>query len=181
MIRKKRYLAVKMGLLALGLAMLMLFPGQAAEAAERKTIYNSPYVSFSPDGKAFTTCAGDQNYKWYAENDSTTVYTGIKSSLRDLQTGEHYYKIGRYDSVPIGYWKVVHRPGQCIHNSYPEQDNWHGVLFGTQHCFGYYFSGWKAFCADCGEPLEDPSIYMSREAAESIQYLDLSNEDGPVS
>ncbi len=55
MIRKKRYLAAKMGLLALGL--MLLFPGQA-EAADKKTIYNSPYVSFSPDGKAFTTCAG---------------------------------------------------------------------------------------------------------------------------
>ena len=61
MIRKKRYLAAKMGLLALGL--MLLFPGQA-EAADKKTIYNSPYVSFSPDGKAFTTCAGDQNYTW---------------------------------------------------------------------------------------------------------------------
>ena len=48
MIRKKRYLAAKMGLLALGL--MLLFPGQA-EAADKKTIYNSPYVSFSPDGK----------------------------------------------------------------------------------------------------------------------------------
>lgn len=62
MIRKKRYLAAKMGLLALGL--MLMFPGQA-EAADKKTIYNSPYVSFSPDGKAFTTCAGDRDYTWY--------------------------------------------------------------------------------------------------------------------
>ena len=110
MIRKKRYLAAKMGLLALGL--MLLFPGQA-EAADKKTIYNSPYVSFSPDGKAFTTCAGDQNYTWYAEDDSTTVYTGIKSSLRSLRTGEHYYKVARWGEVPVGSWKVVHRPGQC--------------------------------------------------------------------
>ena len=99
MIRKKRYLAAKMGLLALGL--MLLFPGQA-EAADKKTIYNSPYVSFSPDGKAFTTCAGDQNYTWYAEDDSTTVYTGIKSSLRSLRTGEHYYKVARWGEVPVG-------------------------------------------------------------------------------
>ena len=98
MIRKKRYLAAKMGLLALGL--MLLFPGQA-EAADKKTIYNSPYVSFSPDGKAFTTCAGDQNYTWYAEDDSTTVYTGIKSSLRSLRTGEHYYKVARWGEYPL--------------------------------------------------------------------------------
>lgn len=177
MIRKKRYLAAKMGLLALGL--MLLFPGQA-EVADKKTIYNSPYVSFSPDGKAFTTCAGDQNYTWYAEDDSTTVYTGIKSSLRSLRTGEHYYKVARWGEVPVGSWKVVHRPGQCIHDGYTSDENWHGIQFGTQKCMQYYYSGWKAFCADCGEPLEDSNIYMSREAASSIQYLDLGSEKNPV-
>ena len=177
MIRKKRYLAAKMGLLALGL--MLLFPGQA-EAADKKTIYNSPYVSFSPDGKAFTTCAGDQNYTWYAEDDSTTVYTGIKSSLRSLRTGEHYYKVARWGEVPVGSWKVVHRPGQCIHDGYTSDENWHGIQFGTQKCMQYYYSGWKAFCADCGEPLEESNIYMSREAASSIQYLDLGSEKNPV-
>ena len=175
MIRKKRYLAAKMGLLALGL--MLLFPGQA-EAADKKTIYNSPYVSFSPDGKAFTTCAGDQNYTWY--DNGTTVYTGIKSSLRSLRTGEHYYKVARWGEVPVGSWKVVHRPGQCIHDAYTSDENWHGIQFGTQKCIKNYYSGWKAFCADCGEPLEDANIYMSREAASSIQYLDLGSEKNPV-
>ena len=177
MIRKKRYLAAKMGLLALGL--MLMFPGQA-EAADKKTIYNSPYVSFSPDGKAFTTCAGDQNYTWYAKDDSTTVYTGIKLSLRSLNTGEHYYKIARWGEVPVGSWKVVHRPGQCIHDGYPTDKNWHGIQFGTHKCGHYYYSGWKAFCADCGESLEDANIYMSREAASSIQYLDLGSVEKPV-
>lgn len=175
MIRKKRYLAAKMGLLALGL--MLMFPGQA-EAADKKTIYNSPYVSFSPDGKAFTTCAGDQNYTWY--DNGTTVYTGIKSSLRSLRTGEHYYKVARWGEVPVGSWKVVHRPGQCIHDDYTSDENWHGIQFGTQKCIQNYYSGWKAFCADCGEPLEDANIYMSREAASSIQYLDLGSEKNPV-
>lgn len=175
MIRKKRYLAAKMGLLALGL--MLMFPGQA-EAADKKTIYNSPYVSFSPDGKAFTTCAGDQNYTWY--DNGTTVYTGIKSSLRSLRTGEHYYKVARCGEVPVGSWKVVHRPGQCIHDAYTSDENWHGIQFGTQKCIKNYYSGWKAFCADCGEPLEDANIYMSREAASSIQYLDLGSEKNPV-
>ena len=175
MIRKKRYLAAKMGLLALGL--MLMFPGQT-EAADKKTIYNSPYVSFSPDGKAFTTCAGDQNYTWY--DNGTTVYTGIKSSLRSLRTGEHYYKVARWGEVPVGSWKVVHRPGQCIHDAYTSDENWHGIQFGTQKCIQNYYSGWKAFCADCGEPLEDANIYMSREAASSIQYLDLGSEKNPV-
>lgn len=176
MIRKKRYLAAKMGLLALAIAMLL--PGQKVDAAAKKTIYNSPYVTFSPDGKAWTTCAGDQNYTWY--DYGTTVNTGIKSSLQSLRTGEHYYKVARWGEVPVGSWKVVHRPGQCIHEGYTIDENWHGIQFGTQKCMQYYYSGWEAFCADCGEPLEESYIYMSREAASSIQYLDLGNESNPV-
>ena len=45
----------------------------------------------------------------------------------------------------------------------------------------YYYSGWKAYCADCGEAIEEYNIYMSREAAASIQYLDLGNERKPMS
>ena len=141
MIRKKRYLAAKMGLLALGL--MLLFPGQA-EAADKKTIYNSPYVSFSPDGKAFTTCAGDQNYTWYAEDDSTTVYTGIKSSLRSLRTGEHYYKVARWGEVPVGSWKVVHRPGQCIHDGYSVHKNVCSIIIlAGRHSVPIVGSLWK--------------------------------------
>ena len=174
MIRKKRYLAV--GLLAMGIS--IIFSGQTAEAADKKTIYNSHYVSISPDGEAFTTCAGDQNYTWY--DNGTTVNTGIKSSLRSLRTGEHYFKVARWGEVPVGSWKVVHRPGQCIHEGYTIDENWHGIQFGTQKCMQYYYSGWEAFCADCGEPLEESYIYMSREAASSIQYLDLGSEKNPV-
>ena len=75
-----RYGRYRAGLLVLGIALLFSIQ---SEAAAKKTIYNSPYVSFSPDGRAFTTCAGDRNYVWYARDDSTTVYTQIPSSLRD--------------------------------------------------------------------------------------------------
>lgn len=172
--RYGRYLA---GLLVLGIALLFSIQ---SEAAAKKTIYNSPYVSFSPDGRAFTTCAGDRNYVWYARDDSTTVYTQIPSSLRDPVVGEHIYTEKRYGEIPVRYWKVVHRSGQCIHNGYTGK-NWHGVSFGRQKCMQYYYSGWKAYCADCGEAIEEYNIYMSREAAASIQYLDLGNERKPMS
>ena len=174
---RMRYGRYRAGLLVLGIALLFSIQ---SEAAAKKTIYNSPYVSFSPDGCAFTTCAGDRNYVWYARDDSTTVYTQIPSSLRDPVVGEHIYTEKRYGEIPVGYWKVVHRPGQCIHNGYTGK-NWHGVSFGRQKCMQYYYSGWKAFCADCGEAIEEYNIYMSREAAASIQYLDLGNERKPMS
>ena len=103
---RMRYGRYRAGLLVLGIALLFSIQ---SEAAAKKTIYNSPYVSFSPDGRAFTTCAGDRNYVWYARDDSTTVYTQIPSSLRDPVVGEHIYTEKRYGEIPVGYWKVVHR------------------------------------------------------------------------
>lgn len=175
--KNRHYPGYLLGLLMI-LGSILLFP-VIVGAEEKKTIYHSPYVSFSPDGKVFTTCAGDRNYKWYAEDDSTTVVTGIPSALRRLNTGEHYYATERYGEIPVGAWKVVHRIGQCIHNGYPDR-NWHGISHGTRKCMKYYYSGWKAFCADCGEAIEQASIYMSREAAASIQYLDLGTEEDPM-
>lgn len=116
---------------------------------------------------------------WYARDDSTTVYTQIPSSLRDPVVGEHIYTEKRYGEIPVRYWKVVHRPGQCIHNGYTGKTGT-GYLWQTK-CMQYYYSGWKAYCADCGEAIEEYNIYMSREAAASIQYLDLGNERKPMS
>ena len=131
--RKKRT-AFFAGIAALGIALLL--PGQTAEAAGKKTIYNSPYVTFSPDGRAWTTNAGDRNYSWYEEG--TTVSTGIASSLRSLQTGEHYYYYDRYGEIPVGHWQVELRPGQCIHDAYTNDDHWHGLTFGKKKCQRYY-------------------------------------------
>lgn len=179
MIREKCCLIGMTALLILGVAGMLPGHVEASETGNGKTIHNSPYVSFSPDRQAFTTCAGEQNYKWYAENDSTTVSTGIKSSLEDLKTGEHYYARYRRGEVAVGMWKVVHRRGHCIHNL-PGNQVWHGVPTGGEACMRYYYSGWKAFCADCGEALEQANIYMSREAAMSIEYLDLGSDEIPM-
>ena len=167
-------------IIGIALGIVLLLPGEQVQASEKKTIYNSSYVSFSPDGKAWTTCAGDRNYKWYDENETTTVHTGIKSSLEVLQEGEHYYRTSRRGEVPIGEWEVVLRGAQCIHNAYGVKPGWHGISFGRKKCHKYYYSGWKPLCADCGEPIEWWIIYMSREAAESIEYMDLGSEENPV-
>ena len=166
--KKRRYLAV-FGLLL----SVLLFPVLPAEAA--KTVYNSPYVTFSPDGKAWTTNAGDKNIRWYPYGE--TVSTGIASSLRALVTGEHYYTRPRIDVVPVGFWRVEWTEAQCIHydRSSPP-DDFHEVSFAQNRCFRKYYSGWLAYCADCGERITDCFIYMSRDAAQSIDYLQLSDE-----
>lgn len=175
MTKKKRRRLCIAAMLALGITLLL--PVRTVQAYEKKTIYNSPYVSFSPDGKAWTTCAGEKGYRWYEEN--TVVFTGMKSSLRKPVAGEHYYSVSRMGEVPIGAWKVCWRRAQCIHNAYGRKQGWHGLRFGTAKCQGYYNSGWKPVCADCGEWIETWNIYMSREAAATIHYMELGSEEAP--
>ena len=149
--------------------MLGIFQGISLSAFAGKTIYQSPYVSFSPDGQAWTTNAGEKNcgYTEYG----TIVSTGITSSLRKLQPGEHYYKKACVEQIPVGSWKVSHAPGTCIHAAYPPSGvSYHEISFGRQMCKRNYFSGWFPTCADCGEVIPI-FFYMSRQAAESIDYL----------
>lgn len=136
------------------------------------TIYDSKYVTFSPDGHAFTTNAGDKNYQWY--DVGTSEDTGIASTIRPLREGEHYYKSAREGKIPVGKWEVVYRTGSCCHNSYPvEGDPYHGIEFGRHKCLEPYYSGWIAYCADCGEAITYSLIYMSKEAAASITQLNM--------
>lgn len=158
-----------------GILLLLFLWGRPAwklMAAPAKTIYNSSYVSFGPDKKAWTTGGKAGGYTWYEKG--TTVKTGISSSLRSPGRGEHIYWTQKAGTLPVGKWVVALKTGHCIHNNYPEAGtDWHGLSFGRQQCGKYYDSGWIAYCADCGGSLADMLIYMSREAAASIDYLDL--------
>jgi uncharacterized repeat protein (TIGR02543 family) len=165
--KKSRYILNFAGCLSL---ILLLAPAMIAQA---KSVYQSPYVTFSPDGQAFTTNYMDKNWEHYPNG--MTINTGITSSVRSLLTGEHYYKEERSGTAPIGKWVVRFQYAQCIHKDYPPiQEGFHGVTFGRLWHLEYYYSGWNAYCADCGDMLENPHIYMSDDAARSITELDLN-------
>ncbi|MCM1191539.1 MAG: InlB B-repeat-containing protein [Butyrivibrio sp.] len=161
---------MKRGILAALLTVLstvLLLGAEPVSAAPVKTIYSSPYVSFSPDGLAWTTNSGDRSIQWYQKG--MTVNTGISSALRKPEEGEHYYYRQAEESVPVGRWVVEHTAGQCIHAEYPS--DYHGISYGRRHCETGHYSGWRAYCADCGEVISDLFVYMSREAAETIDYI----------
>lgn len=147
--------------------------GIRAMSVEAGTIFNSPYVTFSPDGKAWTTNAGDQNVEWYEEGGADDVETGIPSALQPLRAGEHYYDFDRRGTVPVGRWVVKQGRVNCCHNGYLKDDEYHGVPISKQTCLKPHFSGWFAYCADCGRLIVYGHIYMSRNAARSIDYLEM--------
>ncbi len=158
---------VRMILRIIFLTLVFWLPQMETEAG---TIFDSPYVDITGDGAAWTTCAGElHNYHY---QNGYTVKTGVVSSKRSLQTGEHYYNYSRKGLVPIGRWVVAHDEASCIHDDYKTGD-YHGIDYGKQFCERKYTQGWFAYCADCDEKIAHVYIYMCEDAAKSIGYLPL--------
>lgn len=141
------------------------------------TLYESPYVTFSPDEKAWTfnqeLPEGIVNGKptfWY--EDGYTISTGKASGLRSLRRGEHYYAAERRGEVPVGAWEVVHPYSQCIQGGIWEKE-FHGISYGITKCGKPYFSGWEPYCADCGQSINSGLIYGSREAVSSVNSINV--------
>lgn len=141
--------------------------------AHAGTIHDSPYVTFAPDGHAWTTNAGEVDMQWYTKG--TTVYTGIPTKLSELNKGEHYYHYARKGRIPIGKWEVVDMGVNCCHNLYPSMSNpfYHGISYVRNNCLRRHYSGWNAYCADCGTAVETSNIYMSKQAAETLDYFEI--------
>ena len=166
----KKSIFQKMALLAVCMGIGLSAQGITAQAAG--TVYNSPYVQFAPDGQAWMfkqDLPDSRNDFWY--EDGETVTTGIQSTVRSLKVGEHYYGGDRAGEIPVGKWEVAHPFARCIHKltSYPLE--FHGYTdFGKKTCGGAYYSGWIAYCADCGEPIT-PLIYASKEAVSTVNSI----------
>lgn len=149
-------------------AMFILF-GVAPLRVEASALTGNSNITWTSDGKAFTTDAGEPGYAEYAKG--YTVVTGSTSSKEELLIGQHYYESNRTGDVPIEKWVASYIPGNCIHNAYPKEDvDWHGLIFGRQCCMGNYKTGWIGTCADCGQEIH-MLFYMDKETAESVKCL----------
>lgn len=133
-------------------------------------VEENPYVTWSPDGTAYTVQAGDKTAEWY--DYGTVVDTGVKKTLPDLQKGEHLYASEEKGVIPIEKWVVTQSSGRCIHKKYPQEDTFHGVPFRRKICKGLYYSGWLPICANCNGVAEECLFYMSDDAATLMKYID---------
>lgn len=106
----------------------------------KAALENNPYISFSPDGSAYTTNAGDTAYEWYKTG--TLADTGVKSSVGELEQGQHYYEKWITGEVAVGTWEVMHERGICSHDDHFAGADFHGISYGKNKCGGYYYSGW---------------------------------------
>jgi len=162
--KEKRYISYFIFLI-----LLLFFQEIHVEASSLQGNLN---ITLSPDGKAFTTNAGDTNYTWYPNKH--TIYTGVNTSLRTLEEGEHTYQTSRNGIIPIERWEVNHVPGQCIHDSHVLLGYYHGISYGKSKCKRPYNSGWFGYCADCKRQVNNMLIYMNESTAYTIKDLNLN-------
>lgn len=159
---------IKLCIVLWGLLLGFFWSGFSVRAGN---LYTSPYVSFAPDGLAWTTDAGNRAVEWYADDGADNIRTGVAGTLKALQTGEHYYKVRKTGAIPVSEWQVSLSRVNCCHNSYPSDDHFHGVKYSRGPCFQKHFSAWRPICADCNAPIVRCHFYMSKAAAKSLGYL----------
>lgn len=159
---------------------LLLFVGMVMSGillnvgrVKAETVYDSPYVTFSPDGLAWTTDAGNQNVCWYQEGGRDDVITGVEKTIGEPENGWHYYAVKRSGKIPVARWQVELSRVNCCHTIYPDTPYYHGISYTRQPCFKPHFSGMFPICADCGQPVVRCYFYMSKEAAATLHYLDV--------
>ena len=159
----------KKGKLSLILLLMLWWLGMLQAEAAYEGI---PNISMSADGSAFTSHAGDKNAVWYEKG--TEAYTGVAGTIGEPREGEHLYKKVCSDIVPVEKWVVSWKEAKCIHKIYPAGNMIYGESFNRQNCMEKYYSGWLAYCADCKEPVISNYVYMSKDTARGLPYMDLS-------
>lgn len=181
-------LMLRMGAVILGLLILL---APCMEARAEGSMFDSPYVHAhtwidpeSGDAKLHWTTlesfpyertpyyvflqSGTRPEYWYREGERIT--TGITSSLRALQKGEHHYAIDRVGEIPVGWWKVDFPYGRCIHDG-TATVAWEGLNVGDDICRSSYYSGWRPYCADCEQVIGDSYIYTADYVVDTIDYV----------
>lgn len=150
----------------------LLTPAGESRAEERFR------MEITSDGKMWTV---HQNLPEGKREDGTPVFwyragteyvTGKTSEIRTPGPGEHYYEYDRKGTIPVGKWRAEDTCAYCVAGWTGTEDAGHGIVSGNSYRCGLpYFSGWMAYCADCGGKLLRGNIHMSYEAAASIDSV----------
>ncbi len=162
---------------------LLLCPSVTGRAG---TIYESPYVTWTPDHSAWTVREVPPytdlwlNYKksgtkpeyWYPKGE--TYSTGIESAVGTPAKGQHLYTYERHGEVPVGKWVCEWSDGRCIHPS--KLTEFGGFKLTPGMCGNAYYSGWMGYCADCDACVKPALMYMSRDAVKSLTSIDVDRK-----
>ncbi len=154
---------------------------------------DNPYIRFyvGSQGIAWTSvCPGGykvSSHGVYVYNGSQSLYrgqygktvvpqgvVGRREGMGPLMPGQHYYACPiTNDVVPVGRWVLEHADGKCVHGPFEacRDYSFYGISgLSNVKCGGLYASGWKAYCADCGEPVAG-LVYADEACVKDIGYI----------
>ena len=99
---------------------------------------------------------------------------GRKDPDEVLPPGHHYYaRPITNDVVPVGKWVLEHPDGKCVHGPFAagRDFEYYGISgLSNDKCGRSYDSGWKGYCADCGEPVAG-FVYADKECVKNTGYI----------
>ena len=105
---------------------------------------------------------------------------GRKDSDEVLPPGHHYYaKPITNDVIPVGKWVLEHSDGKCVHGPFGagRDFDYYGISnLSNEKCGRSYDSGWKGYCADCGEPIAG-YVYADIECVKNTGYIFVGDSD----
>lgn len=155
------------------LVCLLFLETVQVRAADMEVFEGVHGVTISPDKTAWTTDYLDRTNEHLQEG--YTVYTGQTSKLRSLKIGEHYYETAAKGALAIGKWTVAWSNAQCIHEN-PGFTQFCGFPIKSDTiCYAYYNNGWYAYCADCGELVEELLFYGTEATIKGILSIPASS------
>lgn len=84
------------------------------------------------------------------------------------------------EPIPVQKWELAHPTGMCIHNAIDDAYGYAGYGQGEYKgsgdiCGRPYYSGWRAYCAYCGQPVSQDNgylMYMTADTASKINVID---------
>lgn len=154
-----------------GMMMLnTLFSKAAGDAS-----LTSRYITYSPDGTAFTIGLGVKPKTMYSMSDygKTVVSLGLFEQ-EELKEGYHEYRSLFVGQVPIAYWTLSHPLAQCVHSD-PTFNRKISALdqigVSLTNCGRRYSAGWIPTCAICHETAARLFFYSEKEILENICYI----------
>jgi len=101
----------------------------------------------------------------------TEVYTGITIKTVTAGVGQHVYDKPVVGEVPIGKWVVDWKWGHCYHGYSQRTGTWGGIDVNSSVCGTAYYSGWNAYCADCGQLYKEQFVYSDAAHLKELKYL----------
>lgn len=132
------------------------------------------WVSYSPDRTAFTIGYGDRSTQIYdySKRGLTITLFGI-TGPEELGEGQHYFEKLVVGETRVGYWKMNHPQGQCIHSATSDYRISALDKMGSNrgNCFRFYNAGWLPFCAVCEKMAANCLFYITEQMALSTAYL----------